>query len=102
MAKALFSVLLKFIKSIVNIFLTPINALVVNLFPDLSTLLSTFNSAVSQIIGGNIAFFSHLLPPTTRTFIIFYLTLLISYYTITISVHLVLKVINIIRRVKIW
>lgn len=102
MAKALFKVLLKFIKSIVNIFLAPVNALVVNLFPDLSNLLSAFNSAVSQIIGGNLAFFSHLLPPTTRTFILLYLTILISYYTITISVHLVLKVINIIRRVKIW
>ena len=102
MAKAIFTVLLKFIKSIVNIFLAPINALVVNFFPDLSSLLSTFNSAVSRIIGGNLAFFSHLLPPMTRTFILLYLGLLISYYTITISVHLVLKIINIIRRVKIW
>lgn len=102
MAKAIFSVFLKFIKSIVNIFLAPINALVVGLFPDLATLLSSFNNAVSQILGTNIAFFAHLIPPSTRNFIIVYLTILISWYTVTISVHAVLKVVNIMRRLKIW
>ena len=102
MAKAIFSVFLKFIKSIVNIVLAPINLLVVTLFPDFGTLISTFNNAISSIIGGNLGFFAHLLPPNTRVMILLYLGILITYYTITISVHAVLKIINIIRRVKIW
>lgn len=102
MAKAIFTVFLKFIKSIVDIFLFPINALVVNFFPDLSILISSFNNAVTSILGNGLGFFSHLLPPVTRGLIVFYLTLLIGYYTISISVHLVLKVIFIIKKVKIW
>ena len=102
MAKAIFTVLLKFIKSIVNIFLSPINALVVTLFPDLSHLISSFNSFVNQLIGTNLAFFAHLLPSNTRTLILFYLGLLISYYTISITAHGILKIITIIKRVKIW
>lgn len=102
MAKAIFSVFLKFIKSIVNIFLTPINALVVGLFPDLSNLLSSFNAFVEQFIGVNLAFFSHMLPPNTRTMILFYLGLLISYYTISITAHGIYKIITIIKQIKIW
>lgn len=102
MAKALFKVFLNFIKSIVNIFLAPINALVVGLFPDLSNLLSSFNAFVEQFIGTNLAFFSHMLPPITRSMILFYLGLLISYYTISIVAHGVLKIIEIIKRIKIW
>lgn len=102
MGKAIFKVLLKFIKGVADLILQPINLLVVNLVPDLSNLISTFNSAVNQIIGGNLAFFAHLLPPTTRGLIAFYLGFLITYYTIVISAHAILKVINIIKAIKIW
>lgn len=102
MAKAIFSVLLKFIKSVADIILAPINLLVVNLLPDLSSLISTFNSAVNQVVGTNLAFFAHLLPPITKNLILIYLGFLITYYTITLSAHAILKVINIIKAIKIW
>lgn len=102
MAKAIFKVFLNFIKSIVDIFLFPVNALVVNLFPDLSILISTFNNTISTIIGNGLGYFAHLLPPVTKVLIVFYLTLLIGYYTVTVTVHLVLKVIVIIKKLKIW
>lgn len=102
MAKAIFSVLLKFIKSVTDIILAPINLLIVGLIPDLNTVISTFNNAVERVLGTNLAFFAHLLPPTTRTMILFYLGFLVTYYSIVIGVHAILKVINIIRRIKIW
>lgn len=102
MAKAIFSVLLKFIKSVADLILTPVNALVVNLLPDLSSLISTFNAGVTQVIGPNLAFFGHLLPPNTRTLIIFYLGFLIVYFSISIGVHAILKIIHIIQRIKVW
>ena len=102
MAKAIFKVFLKFIKSIVDIFLTPINLLVVNLFPDLSSLINTFNSTVSNVIGSTLGWFAHLLPPTTKSIVLLYLAILVAYYTITITVHGIIKVIHIIKQLKIW
>ena len=81
MGKAIFKVLLKFIKSVADLILTPINLLVVNLLPDLSSMVSSFNSAVTQYIAPNLAFFAHLLPPTTKSLILLYLGFLLTYYT---------------------
>lgn len=102
MAKAIFKVLLKFIKSVVDVILSPINLLVANLLPDLSQMISTFNNGVSRVIGSGLGYFANFLPPYTRTLILVYLGFLITYYTITISVHAILKIINIIKEVKIW
>lgn len=102
MAKAIFNVFFNIIKSIVGIFLTPINLLVSKIFPDLSQLISTFNAAVERLIGSSLGFFAHLLPPTTRSLVLLWLGVLISYYTISYSVHLILKVITIIKKLKIW
>lgn len=102
MAKAIFSVLLKFIKSVADIILTPINLLVANLLPDLTSLINSFNAGVTQVLGPNLAFFAHLLPPNTRALILFYLGFLTAYYTTTIAAHAVFKVIKIIKAIKIW
>lgn len=102
MAKALFNVLFKIIQSALQIGLAPINLLVVNLFPDFSTLISTFNNNVNTYIGTKIGFFSILIPPFTKSLIILYLTFLISYYTISFSAHIIIKIFKIIQRIKFW
>jgi hypothetical protein len=102
MAKAIFNVLFKVIKSVLNILLAPVNLLVVNLFPDFSNMISAFNNGVQTIIGTGLGFFSHLFPPTTRSLIILYLTFLISYYTISYSAHAIIKIFKIIQRIKFW
>lgn len=102
MAKAIFTVLLKFIKAVADVILSPINALVVNLVPDLSNLISSFNAGVTQVIGPNLAFFGAMLPPNTRTLILFYLGFLVAYYSISIGIHAILKILHIIQRIKVW
>ena len=102
MAKAIFSVFFKIIKKIIEIFFSPINLLVVNLFPDLSNILSTFNSAVSSVIGGSLGFFSSILPPGTRTIFLLWFAVLLGYYGVLFSVHVIMKVIDIIKKIKIW
>ncbi len=102
MAKAIFNVLFKVIKGVIDTVLAPINLLVSTMFPDLSSILSLFNSACEQLIGPALGWFSHLLPPNTRSLILLYFAILIGYYTVTYSVHLVIKVIHLIKRVKIW
>lgn len=102
MAKALFNVLFGVIKTILNIGLSPINLLVVNLFPDFSSIISNFNSFVSTYVGSMIGYFSNLLPPITKNIIIIYLTFLISYYTISYTAHAIIKIFKIIQRIKFW
>lgn len=102
MASALFNVLFKIIGTIVGIITAPINALLINFFPSFTTIITNFNNGVTTFVGGGLAYFSSILPPITRATILFYLGVVIAYYTIAINVHLVLKVITIIKNVKIW
>lgn len=102
MGKAIFKVFFKIIKAVANMFLAPVNALVVNLFPDLSSIINTFNSAVTRVVGGGLGFFAHILPPNTRSIILLWLGILIAYYGISFTAHVILKIIDIIKRVKVW
>lgn len=102
MAKAIFNVLFKIIKSFLNIILLPINALMVGFFPDFSNAINNFTNAVNTYIGAGLGYFAHMLPPTTRVMILIYLGVLVTYYTISLTAHGFLKVINIIKKIKIW
>lgn len=102
MAKAIFKVFFKIIKSTVNIVLAPINAMVVGLFPDFSAMISYFNLALNRLINGTLGYFFNILPPHCKTLVALYLGLLVSYYTISITLHAILKVYTIIKNIKIW
>ena len=102
MFKVLFDILFSVISSIVNLVLTPINLLVATLLPDVSNLISTFNTVINTYIGNGVTWFFSILPPVCRNFVILYLTFLIAYYTTSISAHAIIKVYSIIKKVKIW
>ena len=102
MAKAIFKVFFKIIVTLTNVILTPINLVVANLFPDLSQVLIKFNYAASEFLGNGLTWFWSLIPSGCKTIIIIYITILISYYTISVTVHVILKVYTIIKNIKIW
>lgn len=98
----IFTLLMKFIVTIVNFILLPINALVVNALPSFTDKINYFESLVGRFVSPTLSWFFNILPPYSRSLIIFYLELLVILYTITIGIHLVLKVIHLIRNIKIW
>lgn len=102
MAKAIFNVIFKILKTILNIVLLPINTLIVGVFPDFSNMISKFNNVVSTYIGNGLSYFAYMLPSTARNLIVVYLTFLISYYTISYSVHAIIKLFKIIQKIKFW
>lgn len=102
MANAIFKVFFTIISTIVNIITAPINVVIVNLFPNFADIINTFNNGVTTLIGGSIAFFSYLLPPLTRATILFWLGAVISFYTVSMAVHLIVKAITIIKNIKFW
>lgn len=102
MAKAIFSVLFKVIKGLTASILAPINLIVSNLFPDFSNLIATFNNAVGTFLTGSLNYFFHILPPNCRAFVLLWLTLLVAFYTFSITAHAILKIYTIIKNIKIW
>lgn len=102
MFKVLFDVLFGVITGLVNLILAPINLLVDAFIPDLGLWITKFYNVLDNIIGGGFSFFTSLLPPTARTLLVIYLGFLVSFYTISISAHAILKLYTIIKRIKIW
>ena len=102
MAKAFFNVLFQIITSVLNIVLLPINAVISNLFPDVSSLITQFNNLIDNVFGSGMVYFASILPPITKSIILFYLGVLVSYYTISISVHAFVKLFIVIRKIKFW
>lgn len=51
---------------VINIVLTPINALISNLFPSMANAIATFNTFVNTYVGGSLSYFFSLLPPIFR------------------------------------
>ena len=102
MAKAIFKVFFKIIVGLTNVILAPINGLVSHFFPDLSQVIARFNYAIQTYLGDGVTWFWSIIPDNCKTIITIYLTILIAYYTLSITVHAILKVYTIIKNIKIW
>lgn len=102
MAKIIFKVFFKIITSFVNIILTPVNALIVNLFPSLATIINSFNAGIQIYVGGGVAYFMNLVPPTSKILIVLWVSILLSYYGVILGYHLIVKILEIIKRIKVW
>lgn len=93
---------LNVITSLLNIFLLPINVLIDNLFPNMSSAIVTFNSFVQTYVGGNLSYFFSILPPIFRGLLILWLTFLVSYYSIYYTYLSIVKLWTIIQKIKFW
>lgn len=102
MGRAIFNVFFKIISSIVSLVLYPVNQLISGIFPDFSNMISTFNYVLDNYLGDGLAYFFNILPPTCRGIVLLYLGLLVSYYTVSISLHAILKVYTVIKNIKFW
>lgn len=94
--------ILKAITKLLSLFLLPVNALINQLFPNMTTAISHFNTFVSTYIGSTLSFFFSILPPIFRSIIFIWLTFLISYYTIYYTYLAVVKIFDLIQKIKFW
>lgn len=101
--KVLFKLLMQFMVSITNFFLYPVNQAISSAFPDFNDLINRFDSILGYLFRSNkLSYFFNILPPITKNVVLFYLGLLIAFYSISFIVHGIIKVIEIIKNVKIW
>lgn len=102
MIKGILNGLLKMIISVLNIFLIPVNALFENLFPDMTNSINTFVSFVNTYVGSFLSYFFSILPPIFRNILVIWLTFVIGYYTIYYTYLGIIKIFNIIQKIKFW
>lgn len=102
MIKGILKGILKMILAILNIVLLPINNLIANVFPNMDNAISTFNNFVNNVIGNNLVYFFHILPPTFRSLLVIWFTFVISYYSIYYTYTGILKIWGIIQKIKFW
>lgn len=103
MINAIIQGILNVITGLINIVLLPINALVENLFPSsISSAIANFNTFLNQYVGGSIGWFSHLLPPIFKSLVGIALTFMIGYFTFVWSYTAIVKIWNVIQKIKFW
>lgn len=102
MIKAIINGLLKLLIMVLNIVLLPINTLIENVFPSMSSAIQTFNNFINNVLGTNMVYFFQLLPPIFRSLLVTWFTFVIAYYTIYYTYLAILKIWAIIQKIKFW
>ena len=101
MIKAILNGLLTLLQAIIGIVLTPIDALMSNLWPDLANYILGAETLLANI-GNGIAFVANFMPPLFKGLVILTLTTLMYYYTILWSYTVISKAWSLIQKVKFW
>ena len=97
MFKALFNIILNMLGTLTY----PINAVITSTLPDLSSKITEVTSTLSTVFDA-ITWGLGLLPGSIITTLLFILTVEIAKHTIKISTHTLIKVWNLMQKVKFW
>lgn len=99
---SLLATIFNIIASLINIILLPINFLFKAFIPNFDTIIDNFNQFALFFISVPFNFFINLIPPLTRSVLLFYLGLKISYYTFVYAYRGIVLIPTIIRKIKFW
>lgn len=94
--------IISLIGNMINIIIFPIDALVKTIFPDFSNMITNFNTTVDYFLTTPISFIMYHIPPMTKSILLFYITLLIGYYSIIFIYKGIILIPQLIRKVKFW
>lgn len=101
MFRALFNIILNMLATIIQIIVWPINTLITSTMPNLSDKIllvtNTFNS-----VFDNLTWALGLVPPVIIDTLLFILLIEIAKHTIYISTHALIKVWNVMQKIKFW
>lgn len=87
---------------IVKIVLTPVDLIFRTFLPNLSSIINNFSNGLLLISNFPFSYFFHMLPPLTQIVISFWITLLISYYSILWGYRAIVFIPKIINKIKFW
>lgn len=101
MIQAIFRFLLNLLATLIQIVVTPINLLFTTLLPDLSAKISQVNNGIASLFAG-IGWALGLLPPGVLPVLIFIITIEIAKHTIWANSHMIIKVWQVLQKIKFW
>lgn len=102
MAKAIFNFMIGLVSNFIKLLWAPLDNGIALLFPNVNDKLTTFTDFLNTFINNNIAWFANILPPGVRALCIFWLGFMVSYYTFAIVYDAVVKIFNLIQKIKFW
>lgn len=101
MFKLLFNGLTSILANLLSIICWPINQLIINALPDISEKITYITDNLSYVFSG-LTWAVSILPPVVVTTLLFILTLEVAKHTIFTSTHALIKVWNLIQKIKFW
>ena len=101
MFKILFTIIINLVGTLVQLVCWPINQVIVLALPDFSDKITQINNVITNVFE-NLSWALGLIPPAITEVILFILTVEIAKHTIFVSTHALLKVWNIVQKIKFW
>ena len=102
MIKAILNGILSLVSMLVNFILTPVNLLISTLFPDLSTSISNFSYTITRYMETYIPWCLNLLPPRFLDLLMIWLGFVCGYYAVYYTYIGIVKLFNVIQKIKFW
>lgn len=101
MFKLIFNGIINLLATVIQIVVWPVNAIIVNALPDLTTQINQVSSGINTLFNG-MGWSLGLLPPGILGVLTFILTVEIAKHTIYLSTHTLIKVWNVFQKIKFW
>lgn len=98
MAAKIFNILFGAIYSIAQLFLLPVNLLIDTMFPNLTDSIQAVITGINLFLSDGLRWGFNLLPPMSQTLVLTYLSFLVVYYTISIGVSQITRVLNVLKK----
>lgn len=101
MFKLLFNGITGILANILSVICWPVNQVISSVLPDLSGKITYITENLNTVFSG-LTWAISILPPVVVTTLLFILALEVAKHTIFTSTHVLLKVWNLIQKIKFW
>lgn len=101
MFQALFNIIINLLATIIQLICWPINQIITSTLPDLSSKITEVTNVFSTAFNG-LSWAVSAIPPQILSTLLFIITIEIAKHTIFTSTHTLIKVWNVLQKLKFW
>ena len=101
MFAAIVNFFLNLVATIIQVILIPVNLIITNALPDLTSQINQVVNGIGELFSG-IGWALGLLPPGILPVLLFIITIEICKHTIWANAHMIVKVWNVLQKIKFW